>query len=219
MSGKNYFTENGTYSLIINSKKARWESTKTEYKIIVGDEEIQGKEEKPSKDAIDLSKAKISTIPDQIYTGKSIKPALTVTYDGKTLTEGTDYSVKWKNNKNPGKATVTIKGKGNNKGEKTATFKILPKPVELSSLKAGKKSLTAKWKKGSKIDGYEIQYSLKSNFKSAKKIEISGAGTKKAEINSLKKKKTYYVRIRTYKEADGKKYYSEWSDPMEQKTK
>ena len=106
-------------------------------------------EEEEPEESIHISKAKISTIPDQIYTGKSIKPALTVTYDGKTLTEGTDYSVKWKNNKNPGKATVTIKGKGNNKGEKTAIFKILPKPVELSSLKAGKKSLTAKWKKGS----------------------------------------------------------------------
>ena len=172
-----------------------------------------------NKDPISIDEASIDTIPDQVYTGQSIKPTLTVTYKKDGLVEGKDYSVKWKNNKNPGKATITITGIDPNTGTKTATFKILPKPVELSSLKAGKKSLTAKWKKGSKIDGYEIQYSLKSNFKSAKKIEISGAGTKKAEINGLKKKKIYYVRIRTYKEVGGKKYYSEWSEAMKEKTK
>jgi len=198
-----------------------WECTSC--KILFSDSEGKNRIDEPvvipPLGNVDISKAKISKIADQVYTGKTIKPDLTVTYDGIILTEGTDYSIKWKNNKNPGKATVTLTGKEPNTGTKTATFKILPKPTELSSLKAGKKSLTAKWKKGSKIDGYEIQYSLKSNFKSAKKIEISGASTKKTEIDGLKKKKTYYVRIRTYKEVDGKKYYSEWSDAMEKKTK
>ena len=184
-----------------------------------GENEIHSPVQIPKLDDIDISKAKISTIQNQVYTGRAIKPDFSVTYDGEFLTENEDYTVKWSNNKNPGKATLTISGIGYCQGSKTTTFKILPKPVELSSLKAGKKSLTVKWKKGSKIDGYEIQYSLKSNFKSAKKITISKASTKKTEIDGLKKKKTYYVRIRTYKEVDGKKYYSEWSDAMEQKTK
>lgn len=43
--------------------------------------------------------------------------------------------------------------------------------------------------------------------------------TTKATIKSLKAKKTYYVRVRTYKNVDGKKYYSAWSSAKSKKTK
>ena len=166
-----------------------------------------------------LSKAVIAKIPDQTYTGKAIKPQLTVTCEGKKLKEGTDYKVSYINNKDVGKAAVTIAGKGDYYGAASATFLIVPKAVELSSLEAGEKALTAKWKKGSGIDGYEIEYSLKKNFKDAKTVTIKDAKTTEHTIQNLKAKKTYYVRIRAFRKAEGKKYYSAWSKAMSKKTR
>ncbi|MCR4908899.1 MAG: hypothetical protein K5985_08705 [Lachnospiraceae bacterium] len=62
------------------------------------------------------------------YTGSKIKPELHV-YDGLIcLAEGTDYSLSFKNNKEAGKATATVKFKGNYKDnkEQTAGFDITP---------------------------------------------------------------------------------------------
>ena len=62
------------------------------------------------------------------YTGKALKPKVTVKMkvDGKTVTlvSGTDYTVKYTNNKKPGTATVTITGKGNFTGTITLNFMI-----------------------------------------------------------------------------------------------
>ena len=66
---------------------------------------------------------------EKTYTGKALKPALPVKYDGKTLKNGKDYTVSYKNNKKPGLATVTVKGKVEYYGTATATFKIAPKAV------------------------------------------------------------------------------------------
>ena len=63
------------------------------------------------------------------YTGSAVKPKLTVKYGGKTLTEKTDYTVAWADNKNVGTATITITGKGNFTGTATKTFKITARPV------------------------------------------------------------------------------------------
>lgn len=174
--------------------------------------------EAPEPIKINLFMAVIRGIPNQVYTGKAIKPKITVTCKGITLTEGTDYTVAYKNNQKIGKATVTITGIGNYTGSKSATFSIVPKAVKISRLKAGQKSLTIQWKKGSTIDGYEIQYGLKKDFKGAKKITVSDAKTISYEIKKLKAQKVYYVRIRTFKKAGGKKYYSEWSKTLSKKT-
>ena len=65
------------------------------------------------------------TIPDYTYDGKTKKPSVTIKNNaGKTLKEGTDYIVAYKNNTEVGIATVTITGKGNYTGTATKTFKI-----------------------------------------------------------------------------------------------
>ncbi len=71
--------------------------------------------------------ASIESIPDQTFTGSAIKPAVTVKLNGATLTKDTDYTVTYSDNVNAGQATVTIKGIGNNSGEKSTTFDIMPK--------------------------------------------------------------------------------------------
>ena len=56
--------------------------------------------------------------------GKAVKPTLKLTYKGKTLKKGADYTLAYKDNKKRGTATITVKGKGNFKGTKTLRFKI-----------------------------------------------------------------------------------------------
>lgn len=74
--------------------------------------------------AVSLEGATISPIASQSYTGQPISPAVTVILDGKTLTLNTDYTVTYSNNVNAGTAAVTVTGKGNYTGTKTASFKI-----------------------------------------------------------------------------------------------
>ena len=168
---------------------------------------------------VSLKKCRLAVIPDQVRTGKQIKPALTLTYKGEALKKGRDYTVAFKNNRETGKATVTITGKNRFTGTKTGTFFIVPKAVKLASLQAGKKSLTVKWKKGAGIDGYEIEYGLKKNFSDAKTVTVAKAGTVSAVLKKLEAQKTYYVRIRAFKKAGGKKLVSEWSKALSAETK
>ena len=74
----------------------------------------------------DISEATVSTIADQTYTGSALKPAPTVKIGSTTLKSGTDYTLSYKNNTNVGTATITITGKGNYTGTRTATFKVVP---------------------------------------------------------------------------------------------
>ena len=82
----------------------------------------------PAAAGTPISKATVGTIANQPYTGKAIKPALKVTYNGKSLKQGTDYTLSYANNVKVGTATVTITGIGAYSGTKTATFKIVPGP-------------------------------------------------------------------------------------------
>lgn len=96
----------------------------------------------------------------------------------------------------------------------TAFAAALP-TVGISSLSVKKNTVTVKWKKKSKIMGYQIQYSTDSKFKKGNKsIKIKNAKTISKKITKLKAAKKYYVRIRTYK---GKKY-SKWSKVKSIKT-
>ena len=172
--------------------------------------------EQPKK--TDLSGA-VVTAADQVYTGSAVTPALTVTCGEKALTAGVDYTAVYGNNVNIGTATVTITGIGDYTGTASGTFTILPKKVGSPKLKAGKNQLTVKWKADKSVTGYEIEYSLKKTFKKAKKITVKKAKTTSYVIKKLKAKKTYYVRIRSFKTVAGKKYYSEWSKMLSKKVK
>jgi|GEM_PF-5461738 len=166
------------------------------------------------------------TTPAVTYTGGDLTPAVTVRDGNKTLTKDKDYTVKYTNNRNVGPGKVTVRGKGDYTGEATGTFSINPKGTTLSKPKRAKKAFTAKWKKQtakmsiSRITGYQIQYSLKKNFKSkTKTVTVNGYNSGSKKIGKLKKKKTYYVKIRTFMRVDGKTYYSGWSGVKKVKTK
>ena len=77
----------------------------------------------------------IADIPQQSYTGDSIKPALTIMDGDVQLVEGRDYKLRYMDNVNSGTATVGIIGMGNYIGDSTATFTIGPKVTQFAAIK------------------------------------------------------------------------------------
>ena len=160
---------------------------------------------------VPISEAAI-TISNRTYNGKAQLAGISsIKYRGKKLVKGTAYTLSGKGTK-VGTYTAKITGKGSFTGSVTKKFKINPKGTTLKSLTKGKKKMTVKWNKPaakykSQMTGYQIQYSLYSNFKKAKTVKAGKDATTKKVIKGLKAKKKYYVRIRTYKG----KYYSAWS--------
>ena len=93
--------------------------------------------------------------------------------------------------------------------------------TSITSLSAKDNGFTVKWKKKTKITGYQIQYSTSSKFsmKNTKTVKIKKAKTASKKITDLKSSKKYYVRIRTYKIVNKKTYYSSWSKKKNVTTK
>ena len=158
-----------------------------------------------------FKKATVSGISNKSYTGKNITQSITVKYNGKTLKNGTDYTVSYSNNKNIGTATVKIAGKGSYTGTITKTFKINPAKQEIQKLTAKSKAFFVDWAQKGSATGYEIQYATNSKFTSAKKVTITNKKTDKTTVSKLSGKKKYYVRVRSYTTVKGTKYYGAWS--------
>lgn len=74
-----------------------------------------------------ITGSNVKLVSSAVYTGSAIKPTVTVTCASKALKSGTDYTITYKNNKNIGKASVVITGKGNYTGTLTKTFNITVK--------------------------------------------------------------------------------------------
>lgn len=161
-------------------------------------------------------KVKLST-KTYTYDGKAKKPSVSI----EGLTKDKDFTVSYSSNKAIGTAKVTIKGIGDYTGTQTVTFTIRPKSTKLVKLSSSKSTITVKWNKGdSKISGYEVQYSTAKNFKSYKSVKVSKRTTTSTKLKKgLKSGKYYYVRVRTYKTVNGKKYYSGWSTVKKVKCK
>lgn len=156
------------------------------------------------------------------YNGSTKTPNVVVKdSNGKTLKKNTDYTVTYASGrKNPGKYKVTVKFKGNYSGTKTLYFTINPPKTKVLKVTPAKKSLKVYVSKKSKgVSGYEIQYATNKKFTSAKTKRLTSASSTSVTIKGLNAKKTYFVRVRTYKTVSGKKYYSAWSSIAYKKTK
>ena len=167
-------------------------------------------------------KIKLSTTK-YTYNGKARKPSVTVyDYKGNKISSS-NYTVSYASGcKYVGKYKVTIKFKSKYSGTLTTYFTIIPKESKVSSLTAAKKSLKVKLSKvSSQASGYEIQYSTSKKFtkSTTKTKKVTSYKTTSVTLKSLKAKKTYYVRVRTYKTVNGTKYYSGWSTVKSKKTK
>ena len=125
--------------------------------------------------------------------------------------------------KNTGIAKITITAAETTafkKQTKTVTVNVAPKKISLSSVKSkSAKKAVLKWKAASKASGYSIQYATNAKFKSARTVFVKKANVKTKTITKLKSKKTYYFRIRPYKQSGKTKVYGAYSKAKRVKVK
>lgn len=76
-----------------------------------------------------ISASAVSGTGNKVYTGSVIKPVPAVKVGGRTLKNGTDFTVSYKNNTEPGTATLKVTGKGNYSGSVSKTFKITARAI------------------------------------------------------------------------------------------
>ena len=167
----------GTASVKITGKGSYEGSYTTNFKIV----------------ACAIGQVTCSRIADQTYSGKAIQPTFTLTYKGKTLRKGTDYTVSFKDNVNIGTATVTITGMGNFEGTKEVTFKIV-EPSDISVDAIADQTYTGSAlkpevvvKDGSKVltknVDYYVSYSNNTNAGTAT-VRITGKGDYKGSYTT-----------------------------------
>ena len=157
----------------------------------------------PALSRISISKASVTlSTSTYAYDGKAKKPGVTVKLNGKTLKNGTDYTVSYSNNTKVGTATVKITGKSNYTGSVSKTYSIKNnfKKATVSGISnksyTGKnitQSITVKYngktlKKGT---DYTVSYSSNKSIGTAT-VKIAGKGsytgtiTKTLKINPAK---------------------------------
>ena len=171
----------------------------------------------------DIKLAKQRITGNYSYTGKAVKAKPKVIWNGKSLKEGTDYSlsgVSYSSNKYIGKAIVkyTIKGKGNFKGtyKKSLSFRINPKKTKVSKLTGGKRSMKVTYRQISKkqaATSYQIRYRIKG--KSKWKTKTASFKKNSITLKKLTKGKKYEVQVRAVKKikrgSSKGTYYGSWS--------
>ena len=157
----------------------------------------------PALSRISISKASVTlSTSTYAYDGKAKKPGVTVKLNGKTLKNGTDYTVSYSNNTKVGTATVKITGKGNYTGSVSKTFKIKNnfKKATISGISnksyTGKnitQSITVKYNGKTLKNGTDYTVSYSNNKKvGTATVKITGKGsytgtiTKTFKINPAK---------------------------------
>ena len=172
---------------------------------------------------INISTCKVSISgTSYTYDGKAKTPTVTVkNASGTTLTKDTHYTVSYSSGRiNVGTYKVTVTMKGNYSGSQTFTYTINPPKTSISSATADIYSIKVAYtKKTTQVTGYQIQYSVNSDFSDAITKTITSYNTTSATLSELEPETTYYVRVRTYKTVSGTKYYSGWSSTVKSTTK
>ena len=158
-----------------------------------------------------------------VYTGNNLKPTVTV-YNGKKKVASKYYTVTYKNNKYTGYATVIVKGKGSYaKYAGKASFLIRPKQMRKPSVKStGRKTLDVSWVRDVQATKYIVQYSQNYKFqgRSTRSVTINKKTIGKTTLKGLTSGRYYYVRVRSYKVANGKNIYApSWSQVVKVKVK
>ena len=130
------------------------------------------------------------------YTGRWVKPNVTLKVGKVKLEKNRDYTLVYRNNLQIGKASVVIQGMGNFTGKKTISFKIVPQTPKIQKLKKNKKSFAITYSSGKMVHGYQMEVSTASSFatKKTQKYILNG---NRFEACGLKKG-TYYIRVKAY---------------------
>ena len=152
------------------------------------------------------------------WNNKIQTPKVAVKAGNRTL-PASSYKITWpKGRKNIGTYTIKVTLKNGYSGGRAASYTIVPKGSKLTGASAARRAVTVRWAKQAgrmpkaRINGYQIQYSLRKDFKSGNRVvNVGGYSKTSRKISGLKSKKTYYFRVRTYMKSGKKTYYSGWS--------
>ena len=184
---------------------------------------------------IDIDVDKYSLYSEEktyVYTGKVIKPEVVIYNTDDDVVPAEEYTYTVPGNKKIGRydIDVTIRDEFRDKYDTDTvkvSYNIVPKAPVLSSLIAGKKKLTVKWKKLSSkdlknIDGMYIELSTEKDFSdNCKSVKLSKKAVKsgKKVVKGLVKGKPYYVRMYAFKNVSGDPIESGYSKIKSKKTK
>lgn len=160
----------------------------------------------------------VSVASSVSFTGSNITPSVTVKVAGRTLTSGTDYTVSYSNNKNVGTSNVYVYGKGNYSGSLSAKFDIVPAKQQIQKLETKYKGFFVDWAQKGSATGYVVEYSVNANMSGAVSKHLTANKPDTLTVSGLSGDKTYYVRVLSYTNTNGKVYYGAWSDVKSIKT-
>ena len=171
--------------------------------------------------ALDLSKATISAIADQVATGEQVKPAVTVMNGAVKLTEGKDYEVTYGDNKEVGEGTVTIKALSSNKnytGSQTVKFNIVKETpavgqAMISEVRVSGNTVTPVL--SGDVDGavgYDYVIATEEDYENGR-VDISKNVLKTNTNFYYVQEGTYYAYCHAWKrDENGKKVFGAWSN-------
>ncbi|SFA96776.1 hypothetical protein SAMN05216249_1061, partial [Acetitomaculum ruminis DSM 5522] len=152
---------------------------------------------KENTSAVEISEKDVSDILDVVYTGKALKPEVTVTVNGQKLTVEKDYIITYTNNINAGTAKVTIEGIGDYEGSITKTFKIKKASQSITTAFISKKVNATKTTNYS-ISAKKAQGSLSYKVASTPKKAANFISVNSKGVITLKKgayEGTYKIKI------------------------
>ena len=160
------------------------------------------------------------TIPSRTTTDSDVSSQLTtsttasqITADSKMVESAYSIANEFSKSLSKANTTTTSKATTTTKATKKASNINKPKKTKIKSVKGKKNGFKITWKKVSGVKGYQIKYSTNKYFFESltKSKNVKKAKTTSATVKNLRKGKTYFVKVRTYKIVKGKKVYSNWS--------
>ncbi|MBR2834981.1 MAG: hypothetical protein IKE43_04635 [Coriobacteriales bacterium] len=148
----------------------------------------------------DISSATVASIANKTYTGKAIRPVPTLTYNNKTLVNGTDFTLAYTKNINVGTASITVTGTGNYSGTKTVKFKIVSLSTTLTATVTAKQAPVGGTASATVsvqgADGMEVtyQWQYSTDAQSWSNSKLSGYNTQTVTYKNAQTK--YYFRCK-----------------------
>ncbi len=167
-----------------------------------------------SKIELNTTNCEINGLENIEYDGNVHTLGLSIIYDGKSLKNNTDYTVKYnKELTDPDQYKAVISFKGKYRGEIIKKFNILPKGTEITDISTRTNNICISFEKqDDKSTGYEIEYSKDNTFSNGKIYEVDNTDTNCVNIPVKADNSKYFIRVRTYLDKDNCKLESKWSE-------
>lgn len=173
--------------------------------------EVSGKMQATFNKQLTVNKKVIST-PTAVPTATpTATPTVTPTISPEPSQMGTEAELENGDWKKIAKSTLSkLKTFVMGEDEDEFTDEIKVGKISLKYIKHLKgRKILIKWNKKADVDGYQVEYSTNRKFINSKSVKMKKAT---AVVKKLNNKKTYYVRVRSYKKNNGKNVYGKWSN-------